>query len=320
MNTDEHRFRTEYTRILLRALWLGMACVLITGCSSSTKLTTKRIKWVDPDSRPIEEPVEIRENQIWDIVDHTIFYPMGKVLDLRWTARRVGNVMGVTPRRQADNVNALDEACNSSWFTNRHHLNRMTTEEIAAGPGIAQPDTNGTWEIVAGKFEGGTAGFTIRDSAGQLFLLKFDSEDNNEMGSSAEVIATKILHAAGYNVPQNSVVYFDPQILRVGSKTTVPDGQGGKRPMTQADMQGILDNIIPQPNGRLRCVASKFLSGKPVGIFNYHGLRRDDLNDRVKHQHRRELRGLRVISSWMNDADRRAANTLDMYVTGTDGG
>jgi hypothetical protein len=34
----------------------------------------------------------------------------------------------------------------------------------------------------------------------------------------------------------------------------------------------------------------------------------------VKHQHRRELRGLRVISSWMNDPDRRAANTLDMYV------
>ena len=66
-------------------------------------------------------------------------------------------------------------------------------------------------------------------------------------------------------------------------------------------------------------MASKFLEGKPVGVFNYDGRRRDDPNDRVDHEHRRELRGLRVIGSWLNDADRRAANTLDMYVTGEDG-
>lgn len=89
--------------------------------------------------------------------------------------------------------------------------------------------------------------------------------------------------------------------------------------MVRADLEGILDNIIPQPDGRLRCVASKFLSGVPVGIFNYHGARKDDANDRVRHQHRRELRGLRVIGSWMNDADRRAANTLDMYETDSEG-
>jgi hypothetical protein len=55
-----------------------------------------------------------------------------------------------------------------------------------------------------------------------------------------------------------------------------------------------------------------------VGVFNYDGIRKGDPNDRVDHQHRRELRGLRVIGSWMNDADRRAANTLDMYVTEED--
>jgi hypothetical protein len=293
---------------------LSASCALLAGCVSGTKLSTDPIKWADPDHRSIAEPAEIRENQVWDIVNHTCFYELGKVLDLRWTGRRLGNVLQMAPRRQADNVNALGEVCNSSWFTNRHHLKRMTLEEIAVGPGIARPDTNGQWEIVRGKFEGGTAGFTIRDPRGDLYVLKFDSEGNNEMGSSAEVIATKLLHASGYNVPPNSVVYFNPSILKIGAKTTVPDGQGGKRPMLEADLQGILDNIIPQPSGQLRCVASKYLKGKPVGIFNYHGRRRDDPNDRVKHQHRRELRGLRVISSLMNDADRRAANTLDMYV------
>ena len=159
----------------------------------------------------------------------------------------------------------------------------------------------------------------IKDAARNYFLLKFDSEGNDEMGSSAEAIATKFLHAAGYNVPRNSVIYFDPGLLRIGPKATVPTASGGKRPMEEADMQGILDNIIPQPNGTLRCVASKFLSGKPVGIFDYHGTREDDANDQVDHEHRRELRGLRVIGSWMNDADRRAANTLDMYVEDGDG-
>jgi hypothetical protein len=232
-------------------------------------------------------------------------------------ARRQYSESGASP--QADNVNVLDEVPNSSWYHNRHFLKRMSIAQLEEGPGWAHPDDSGPLEIVAGKFEGGTAGFTIKDAAGQYFLLKFDSEDNNEMGSSAEVIATKFLHAAGYNVPRNSVVYLDPSRLVIGSKAKVPKRGGGKRKMEKRDMQAILDNIIPQEDGRLRCVASRFLSGKPVGIFDYHGRRKDDSNDRVDHEHRRELRGLRVIGSWMNDADRRAANTLDMFVSEEDG-
>ena len=283
------------------------------------ELSLAPIKWVDADNRSIPEPAEIEENQVWDIADHTFFHQIGKVLDLGWTARRIGNVLGVAARREADNVNALDEVPSSAWYGNRHFLFPMTPAQLAVGPGEAVPAASGPWEIVAGKFEGGTAGFTIRDAAGAMFLLKFDSEGNKEMGSSAEAIATKALHAAGYNVPRNSVVYFRPARLVIGAETTVPDGRGGKRPMLPADMEAILDNIEPEADGRLRCVASAFLRGRPVGIFNYDGRRGDDPNDRVDHEHRRELRGLRVIGSWMNDADRRAANTLDMYVEEEEG-
>lgn len=302
------------------ALVVGMIAAAVTGCAGPQRvLTTDPIKWVDADNRTIAEPVEIVENQIWDIVDHTVFYQVGKVLDLEWTMKRLGAAAGLNDHRQADNVNALDEAVASSWWQHRHWYRPMTRAQLKAGPGSAAPDSTGKWEVVAGKFEGGTAGFTIRDAAGGMYLLKFDSEGNNEMGSAAEVIATKVHYAAGYNVPQNTIVYFDPNLLVIGPKAMVPDGKGGKRPMERRDLQGILDNIIPQADGRLRCVASKFLSGVPVGIFDYHGMRKDDPNDRVRHQHRRELRGLRVLGSWMNDADRRAANTLDMYATDADG-
>jgi hypothetical protein len=295
--------------------------LLLVGCgtASQSNLTTKPIKWVDPDDLSIQEPGEVRENQIWDIADHTVFYELSKALDLGWSIRRMGNLAGVVDERQADNVNALDEVARSSWFENRHFFKRLTDPDLLVGPGIAEPDTSGKWEIYAGKFEGGTAGFTIKDAKGQLYLLKFDAQDNNEMGSAAEVIATKFLHAAGYNVPRNSIVNFDPAILVIGQRARVPDGAGGKRAMLKADVQTILDKITVQSDGRLRCVASQFLGGVPVGIFDYHSVRPDDPNDRVRHQHRRELRGLRVIGSWMNDADRRAANTLDMHVTDKDG-
>ena len=296
-----------------------LCAVLFPTLLDAGELTTDPIKWHDPDNSNIAEPVEIVENQVWDIADHTFFFQIGKVLDLGWSARRLGNLLNIAPPRQADNVNALGEVANSSWYENRHFLYPQGIAQLKRGPGEAVPNAGGPWQIVAGKFEGGTAGFTIEDANGRRFLLKFDSQGNNEMGSAAEVIATKVLYAAGYNVPRNSIVYFDPAILTIGPKATVPTSDGGKRPMEKADMQGILDNIIPQPDGTLRCVASAFLTGKPVGIFNYHGRRKDDANDRVDHEHRRELRGLRVIGSWMNDADRRAANTLDMLVEG-DGG
>ena len=217
---------------LLAALLLASGMCLPRAAEATPELTTGPVKWFDADDRPIPEPAEIEENQIWDIADHTFFFQVGKVLDLGWSARRVGNLLGVVGPRQADNVNALDEVPNSSWYTNRHFPRRMSLEELAEGPGFARPDDSGPWEIVAGKFEGGTAGFTIKDASGQYYLLKFDSEGNNEMGSAAEAIATKVLHAAGYNVPRNSVVHFDPALLEIGPKARVPTGDGSKRPMT----------------------------------------------------------------------------------------
>jgi hypothetical protein len=52
----------------------------------------------------------------------------------------------------------------------------------------------------------------------------------------------------------------------------------------------------------------------PLGPHKYHGTRTDDANDVFPHEDRRELRGLRVFSAWLNHDDSRSVNTLDMYV------
>ncbi|MCC7429572.1 hypothetical protein IT568_01895 [bacterium] len=295
-----------------------LLAVLLAGCTSNKKLSLAPAKNFDADNKNIEKPQEIEENQIWDIVDHTLFFQIRRYLDLAYTTRQFGRLvtLGAIPPKQADNVNKFDEVPNSSWYTQRHFHKSMTLEELAKGADTTkEPSQDGKWEIVGGKFEGGTAGFTIKDAKGDRYILKFDSKGNTEMGSASEVIATKILYACGYNVPQNQVVYFEPSIFVIGEKATVPTPDKQKRKMTQEDLEKILKNIEPTKDGKLRCVASKFLSGKPVGVFNYDGRRKDDLNDKVDHENRRELRALQVIGSWLNDADRRAANTLDMFVT-----
>ncbi len=307
--------RSGFAACLQPYVFLLAGLLSTAGPGSAARLTTRPIKWVDPDNRPVPKPKAVKEYQIWDVMDHMLFYPVGKLLDLGWTTRRLGNHLNLGSGKQADNINALDEVPNSSWYTSRHALRRMTPEELMRGPGYAHPDTSSSWEVIAGKSAGRTVGFTIRDAAGDIFLLKLESRGNEEMASSAEVIATKILHAAGYNVPQNSVVYFHPDNLNIGSGAEAPGPGGSRPPMTEADLRVLLEGTTRGPDGRIRCLASKFLEGEPVGVFRFYGRRRDDPNDRVSHEHRRELRGLRVISSWMNDADRRTANTLDMYMS-----
>ena len=47
---------------------------------------------------------------------------------------------------------------------------------------------------------------------------------------------------------------------------------------------------------------------------SYHGTRPDDPNDVVPHEHRRELRALKVFGAWTNLVDMKAGNTLDTVV------
>lgn len=298
---------------IYKTVFFSFLISILVGCGGGRKFTLTPIKTSDPDNAHIPEPKEKEQNQIWDILDMTFFYQIEKVLDMNWTLRKAGKITQIAKGRPADDVNVLDEVPNSSWYTNRHFHNPMTLEELAPGPNVTDgPDQKGPWVITRGKFEGGTPGFTIKDSKGDSYIMKFDAPQFQDMGSSAEVISTKILYACGYNVPQNTIEYFDPKILKVGETAKVVE-QGIKRPMTLEDVENMLKHIPRREDGKIRALASKFVDGKPVGVWFYKGTRSDDPNDRVHHEHRRELRGLGIISSWLSDEDRRAANTLAVY-------
>ncbi len=288
--------------------------LLLAGCAGTKPYTTGPIKTIDPDTQDIPRPEEARENQYWDPIDRTFFYQVGKVLDLNWLGRRVGQGLGLAGPKEAENVNTLDEVPASSWFTPRHFYEPMSEAELRRGPGVTDGPADGTWTVVAGKSEGVTKGFTIEDERGDRYIIKFDGPKFPELTTSAEAITTKLYHAAGYFVPQNTIAYFDPARLELDPEAEVTV-EGKDRLMTEADLADILDPQPRRADGTLRATASKYVDGRPVGVWTFRGTRDDDPNDRVAHQHRRELRGLTVLGSWVNDSDRRNANTLAVYTT-----
>jgi len=101
----------------------------------------------------------------------------------------------------------------------------------------------------------------------------------------------------------------------MGEKVKFTDKKGKQRFMNRKDMEEILGRIHYLPDGRIRALASKYLEGEPLGPFRYERTRRDDPNDIVPHQHRRELRGLRLLCAWLNHFDTKAGNSFDGYVT-----
>lgn len=297
---------------------LLLAAVLLSGCGSSRPYTIGPVKTEDPDRRPVPKPREIEQNFYWDRVDLTVFHQAKKPLNLAWTGRKIGAAVGIgdggTP---AENVNVFDEPPRSSWWTPRDYYQPMTPEALAVGANTdarpdAGPDPNGTWTIWRGKSVGAASGFFIEDARGVRYLLKFDKPAYPELASSAEVISTKILHAAGYHVPENTIAYVHPDQIEIGEGASVQDGNA-RRPMRTEDVASVLEGQPRRDDGRVRVMASRFVDGEVLGPWNFRGRRDDDPNDRIRHQNRRELRGLRVISAWLNDTDRRAANTLAVY-------
>jgi hypothetical protein len=190
----------------------------------------------------------------------------------------------------------------------------MTIDEIKAGPGDKNPPKPGKWTIVSAKSEGVTPGFNIRDESGELFVVKFDPLAWPELTTGADMISSRILHAAGYYVPEYYIVHFTVDDLQLGDDVNLRDERGGIRKMRRQDVVELLLDVPRDSDGRWRGIASRMLKGRPLGPFRFDGTRSDDPNDIVPHEHLRALRGYRVLCALLNHDDSRSINSLDMLV------
>ena len=256
---------------------------------------------VDRDDRDIPRPKEQQVSELYAIVYNS------------WARHLSLEKKALSSRdKGALNVNAWDEAPDSSWFNNRIGRRAMSFEEILAGlQGV--PPQPGVWAVKRNVDEGYTPKFNVLDGAGREYVVKFDLPGGPERNSAAERICTLIMWAAGYNVPFNAITRFRREDLRKAEGAVFADAVGTKRPMTPDDLEAAFKKLKPQADGRYRGLASLLLSDS-IGKFKYDGARSDDPNDIIPHQLRRELRGLRVIASWINHADAGDKNTIDLFV------
>jgi len=249
----------------------------------------------------------------FDAVEKSLVHPVARALDPALAVRQLAG-----RRREASNVDESDRVrLPSTWWQPRVGYKAVTPEDVRNGPGSGTGPAPGPWTVTQAKTAGASKGFQIQDSRGDRYIVKFDPPAFPELASGADVVASKLYWAAGYNVPDNAIAFFRRESLVVSPQATVTIG-GKKVKLTGEFLDRILVDVPPPVDGRYRVVASRLLAGRPLGEWRFDGRLADDVEDRIPHQSRREVRGLWVISAWLNNTDCSARNTLDMYVA--DGG
>ncbi len=216
---------------------------------------------------------------------------------------------------RAKNVNTIDEVPDSSWFTNRIGTRPVTTEEIIRGANVGEAPDPSSWVVIREKTSGAHPGFTATDAKGVTWFLEFDPPKFPEGATAAVAIATRIFWALGYNQVESFLTTFDTKKATIDPKATIPRPNGKRTPFNRDDLEVVLENVARSPDGTYRVIAGRLLPGKILGGFQYSGTRPDDPNDLVPHEHRRELRALRVFGAWTNLTDIKAKNTLDTVIT-----
>jgi hypothetical protein len=287
------------TRFVLPGILLISATVLAVA-EGGIKFAPDDPVWVDPDRMPIPQPRRVQLSKAYDLLENSFGHP--------------GRDGG-----PSSNVNTLGEVPDSSWFTNRITAgNRTARDVVQRAERPRGPDTSGPWLVTSLKTEGITPGVSIRDPRNDRYILKFDPPGLRQMATSAEIISTEFFHAFGYNVPDNSLVFFEPGRLRIAPDATIREPGGRERSLEEADLHSVMKRVPKGPDGRIQALASLLIPGKLLGPFKYYGTRSDDPNDVFPHEDRRELRALRIFDAWLNHNDSDAVNTLDTF-TG-DGG
>ena len=294
--------------VFSRSDWVALTAIgllALAACGGSERFPLREPMRRDDDERPFSPaPEEYVSPFVWDGADQLLFRPIA------W-------FFAVDPAGRAVNVNAFDEVPDSSWFTNRVGVAPMSLEEIAqgsCGEQVLSVDAEpGSWIIDQGKPNGANPGFRVNIPGLGKFLLKADPEGEPERATGATAIASRIYHAIGYFAPCDSVVHFDPKLLRLKPGLVATDNSGIPRPFDQRALEKLLARASHR-DGLVRMGASRWLPGMPIGPYRYEGTRDDDPNDVIDHEDRRELRGGRLLAAWLNHFDTREQNTMDVFM------
>jgi len=275
------------------------------GCGGHGRFALRAPVLKDDDDRPFAKaPAVDEESDIANAADVILLRPFSHAF--------LFEVSG-----EARNVNSLDEVPDSTWFQNRS----AAPAALERGPCPAA-DPVPPFTVKSSKVGGTTPGFVVKDSTGQKYMLKLDADGPRqpEISTASDAITSRLYWAVGFNAPCNQVlnVPLGAIVVDEKSKETLPKGK--EIPLTAARLAEVLRRATPGPGGTLRVSTSRFISGKAIGTWRTEGTRKDDPNDVIPHEDRRDLRGERFLAAWVNHWDSRGPNTFDTFVPAKGGG
>ena len=283
-------------------VWMALLCALA-GCVSASgalRYANRDPVWQVADRQLISKPDE-RYTVLTDLAAALFREP---IID----------GLGFPGFYRAENINSLGEVPNSTWWTNRIGVMEMTPAEVGEGPGEGREPVF-PLTILRTKIGGAMPGFIVEDAEGVRYIFKFDETFAPELESGADVIVARLLHAVGYWVPDDVVIYFNREDLKIADDAVQEDAVGDEIPLEAHHIDQVLEEVAgPNDDGKWRGLLSRFLEGIPVGGYAMKGRRSDDLNDRVRHEDRRDVRAHGVFFAWLDQTDIKEDNTLDMWI------
>src|SRR6476646_8474747 len=158
----DFRLKDSFMKTTIRLL-AGLGLTLAIAGSMTAFGTAQAPRFFDDDPLWVEHDTENASSMKPLEVDLTV--------DLTYNIIKGRDTVAAT---RARNVNTVDEVADSSWFTNRAGHRPLTAEEVFRGPDTDNGPASGTWTVTSSKSDGVTPGFTVKDSSGQRWFLKFD--------------------------------------------------------------------------------------------------------------------------------------------------
>ena len=235
--------------------------------------------------------------------------PLSHMFDVPDKLLRGTEVFGADPEREAVNVNAFDEVPNSTWFTNRNHVRAVPVTELEKRTATCSLRSHGSSRS--------------RSKAATPWASR--SRTPMEIGGSSSWTRSAIHRSArgrgpdherpatsrGVQPPHNPPVGFRRGDLKIDEDLL--RGKGGP-PFTEANLDSLLSLGALLSDGSYSGFASLFIPGHVLGSPSSRRLRPGDTNDWYSHMNRRELRGLYVLSSWLNSWDTKDIQFLDTFI------
>lgn len=304
-------------RSLDRMVRLALVCLVtgLVGCAETSLLRYPPTVWqASNDRTPFLFDAKPSSAFLAEITEDDALFQIEQLVEVSRNPFGFSHKLFTKGRQEALNTNNFDETFDSTWFTNR--AGRLNP---AADPSWVPPATPlpiiASGALTVSSIIHDAAGNSIEatDAAGRIFLVHVDPPDQPNLATGTSFVTRNILSAAGYRIAPFALIPVDPGRFRLARDAQWRHG-AKRRAALPSDLDHVFAHGVSATRGMHRALVTQIPDGVPLGPSVMQGRRSGDENDRIPHEHRRELRGLRIFAAWLDMPGFSEADTLDLFV------